>query len=90
MERRVGHEVPSLAKELLGIVSCSKRVAFSKTRAPDKLTTCQWNTTYPRISGQHNLALMGKKKTQSWVRREGWMDLGRAGGEGVTMVKHIV
>lgn len=48
---------------------------------PWRLTTFPWKTTHPRVFEQLQMVLKNLlKRTQSWVVREGEVDLGRVGG----------
>lgn len=55
---------------------------FSKSLAPDKLTSLQWKTTHLQIFGQHKLFLMGKggRHKVGWVENGG--GFGKSWGRG--------
>lgn len=60
---------------------------FLKKWCPDKPTTFQWKGTRLRISGQHELALVGIKRHKLGGKGSGAVDLGGAVGGRVDMIK---
>lgn len=69
------------------VASGSRRSIFLKGFVPDRLTTVQWKATYPRVSGQHNLVLMGLKRRRGTAGnntklgdQEGGIDMGGVRG----------
>lgn len=77
LKRGVWYKVPHLAKELFGIVSFwEEESPFSKDVAPEESTVLQCKAIQSREFGQHNLALMGKKKNRhktEWIEKGVWV-----------------
>lgn len=88
-----GHEVPSLAKELLAIDSLGggggEWSLFCSIIASSKPTILQEKATHPGVHGSHKLDLMGvlkkRKQNTGWAGREGGSS-GKNLGEGTSTI----